>query len=303
MPISDHDHRRLISTRVTEPEAFSQTLKDRERPDRLVPSDGRLFLIAADHTARGSNSVGDDALAMSNRRDLLGRLIVALEDPGSDGIMASADILEELAVLTGVDGSRTILDAKVVVGTLNRGGLAGSSWELDDRHTAYSAAHIASAGLDGGKMLLRIHDTDSGTKNTLELCARYVGELADRALMALVEPLPYGTDAAGRHVLIDSTERLIRCVGVANGLGHTSSYTWLKLPATVDVEQVMAATTLPCLILGGAPGSDSGSDFAAWDKALSIDNVVGLTVGRRLLYPPDGDVAGAVATASRIVHG
>ncbi|MFV1989804.1 MAG: aldolase [Acidimicrobiales bacterium] len=267
-----------------------------------MPSDGSIFLIAADHPARGFNAVGPSPLAMADRRDLLRRLMITLADPTCDGIMSSADILEELAVLTLPDG-RSPLDGKIVLGTMNRGGLAGSSWEMDDRHTAYSARQIADANLDGGKMLLRIHDTDPGTAATLELCAKYVSELADEHLTALVEPLPYATNAVGHHYLVDDAESLVRCVGVANALGHTSAHTWLKLPASCAIEQVMAATTLPTLILGGTPGLDPASEFAAWERALAIPQVRGLVVGRTLLYPQDGDVGNAVATAGGIVHG
>lgn len=300
--LDDAAYAALLERRVAEPASVRSALADRVRASSLVPADGRMFLIAADHPARGANKVGGDPLAMADRRDLLARLMVTLADPGCDGIMGSADLLEELACLSLPDGTGP-LDGKVVIGTMNRGGLAGSSWELDDRHTAYSAQAIADAGLDGGKMLLRIHDTDPGTIPTLELCARYVSELADLGVMAMVEPLPYATDDAGRHVLVDDTERLIRCVGVGNALGHTSAHTWLKLPASDDIEQVMAATTLPTLILGGAPGPDAASAFASWERALAVPHVRGLVVGRTLLYPPDGDVAGAVARAAAIVHG
>jgi hypothetical protein len=94
----------------------------------------------------------------------------------------------------------------------------------------------------------------------------------------------------------------VRCVGVASALGASSAYTWLKLPATDQIERVMAATSLPGLILGGAPGSDPESAFDGWRRAMAVPNVRGLVVGRALLYPPDGDVAAAVATAARIVH-
>ena len=158
--LPDSQYRDLLELRVSSPAQFQSRLADRARPSSLLPEDGKLFLIAADHPARGANAVGNDPLAMANRQDLLRRLLITLADPGCDGIMGSPDILEELAVLGA-------LENKVVVGTMNRGGLAGAEWGLDDRHTAYSAQQIAKAKLDGGKMLLRIHDTDPGTKNTL----------------------------------------------------------------------------------------------------------------------------------------
>jgi len=36
---------------------------------------------------------------------------------------------------------------------MNRGGLQGAAFELDDRFTGYDAATIAAMGFDGGKML------------------------------------------------------------------------------------------------------------------------------------------------------
>lgn len=300
--LDDSSFGALLDRRVEDPASLRSALRERQRAASLLPADGRLFLIAADHPARGANGVSGDPLAMADRRELLARLMVTLSDPGCDGIMASPDVLEELACLTLPDG-RAVLDGKVVIGTMNRGGLAGSSWELDDRHTAYSADGIDDANLDGGKMLLRVHDTDPGTARTLELCARYVTDLAARGLMAMVEPLPYATDDAGMHYLVDDTERLIRCVGVANGLGETSAHTWLKLPASNDIEQVMAATTMPGLILGGAPSPDPATAYAAWERALAVANVRGLVVGRTLLYPLDGDVASGVRRAATIVHG
>ena len=135
---------------------------------------------------------------------------------------------------------------------MNRGGLAGARWELDDRFTAYDAEHLAAANLDGGKVLLRIDDDDPATAPTLEACAQAVTELADRDLVAMIEPLPYTRDASGKAVQDRRGERLVRAVTVASGLGSTAARTWLKVPAT-DADIVLAASTLPTLLLGGAP--------------------------------------------------
>ena len=51
----------------------------------------------------------------------------------------------------------------MVIGSMNRGGLDGATWTMDDRFTGYDAASIAECGLEGGKMLLRIDDADAGT--------------------------------------------------------------------------------------------------------------------------------------------
>ena len=82
----------------------------------------------------------------------------------------------------------------------------------------------------------------------------------------------------------------------------TSSSTWLKLPSCDEPDLVFAATTLPCVVLGGVPGPDPAADLESWGQALRQPAVRGLVVGRVLLYPPDGDVAAAVAAAGRVLR-
>jgi DhnA family fructose-bisphosphate aldolase class Ia len=76
----------------------------------------------------------------------------------------------------------------------------------------------------------------------------------------------------------------------------------MKLPVVDEMERVMEATTLPTLLLGGDPGPDPDATYASWETALALPGVRGLTVGRTLLYPQDGDVAQAVDTAAKLVH-
>jgi hypothetical protein len=233
---------------------------------------------------------------MADRRRTLEALMVALACPGCDGVLASADIMEELALLGALDG-------KLAFGTMNRGGIMGAAWELDDRMTAYSAAALAANGLDGGKVLLRLADDDAGTASTLEACARAVDECAAHGLPIMVEPLPYHhAPDTGAARLLDDDDALLRAVAVASGLGSTSTATWLKVPAGKDPERMLSCTTLPALILGGTPGPDPEATYAAWERAMQVPNVRGLVVGRALLYPPDGDVAGAIERAAAIVR-
>ena len=83
---------------------------------------------------------------------------------------------------------------------------------------------------------------------------------------------------------------------VAAGLGATSAYTWLKLPAPDEPDVVLDTTALPALVLGGVPSEKPEDDLASWGRSLRHPTVRGLVVGRALLYPPDGDVAAAVDT-------
>ncbi len=288
------DYAALIDARVREPHSLQTALKGRRRRD-LVGPDGNLLIVAVDHTARGMLAAGSDPLAVADRYTLLDRVMRALKVPGVDGVMASADILEELAWLGALDGV-------VAIGTMNRGGIIGARWELDDRLTAYDADHIEEYGLDGGKTLVRIEDTDAGVARTLEMVAALSTELADRKLMNMIEPLPYLIDENGRARLDSSTERLIKVVAIASGLGSSSAYTWLKLPASPDMDKVAGATTMPIVMLGGDPGADAARTFAGWQAAMAEPNVRGLVAGRALVYPEDGDVEGAVSAAAAIVH-
>lgn len=291
--IDDATYQDLIDVRVHEPARIGAALAARPRRDRIT-NDGSLFIVAADHTARGMIGVPGSPHAMVNRRSMLNRLLIALDNPRVDGVLASVDIMEDLVLLGALDG-------KVAVGTMNRGGLAGATWELDDRFTAYDTDHLIAAHLDAGKMLLRIDPADAGTVPTLEGCAQAVVELNDRGLMAMVEPIPYRKDSAGKAVWDDDGDALLKAVGVSAGLGGSSAHTWLKIQATADIELVAAMTTQPLLILGGSPGPDPEATFASWEHALEQPTVRGLVIGRALLYPGDDDVEAAVGRAARLV--
>lgn len=287
--VTAQDIAQLVTTRVEHPERVAELAAARSQPTGLVGATGRLLLVAADHPARGALRAGDDPLAMGDRAELLSRMVRALERPGVDGVLGTADVIEDLLLLGALEG-------KVVIGSMNRGGLAGTVFEIDDRFTGYDAASIASAGYQGGKMLFRIDPNDHATPATMQACAQAVDELAQHQVMAMVEPFISGRDDAGRMRNDLTTEAVVRSATVAAGLASTSAYTWLKLPVVDNMEAVLAASTLPVVLLGGEVSSDQGAQFAAWSKALASPTVRGMVVGRSLLFPPGGDVEGAVDT-------
>jgi DhnA family fructose-bisphosphate aldolase class Ia len=292
--VADLDLERVRELRALHPEAIVEAaMQRRKRP--LLAGDGRLMLVAADHPARGALGVGGRNGVMGDRNELLSRLVCALERPGVDGVLGTADILDDLLLLGA-------LDDKIVIGSMNRGGLLGASFEMDDRFTGYDADAIATMGFDGGKMLTRIDLNDTGTVSTLENSANAINGLADHGLMAMVEP--FMSSRLNGKVQNDlSADAVILSVAISAGLGRTSRHTWLKLPVVDDMERVMASTTMPTLLLGGDPTGDQEDTFASWERALAASGVRGLVVGRSLLYPADGDVAGAVDAAVAMVHG
>src|SRR6185295_7401905 len=119
--LSDEQWTGLLATRAADPGAVAKAYAARRRPGRILNDRGTLFLVAADHPARGALASGPDATAMADRRSLLARLVEALAHPDVDGVLGTPDVVEELLLL----GS---LEDKVVIGSMNRGGLDGATW-------------------------------------------------------------------------------------------------------------------------------------------------------------------------------
>ncbi|MGY1643377.1 class I fructose-bisphosphate aldolase [Geodermatophilus sp. SYSU D00703] len=284
----------VTELRSRDPEAIRRALAARRRRPAFLPEDGRLMLLAADHPARGAFSAQGRPTAMYSRTEMLDRLRAALDRPGVDGLLATADVAEDLLLMGA-------LEDKVVVASMNRGGLAGSTFELDDRMTGYDVAGVVEARFDAAKMLNRIDLDDPGTVAMLETAGRAVTELARAGVVAMLEPF-LSRRVEGRVTNDLSPDAVIRSVHIAQGLGATSAYTWLKLPVVSDMARVMDATTLPTLLLGGDPSRKPEETYASWREALALPAVRGLVVGRTLLYPPDDDVAAAVDTAVALVH-
>jgi DhnA family fructose-bisphosphate aldolase class Ia len=291
--LSSEQFDRLRGIRATEPASIRGALADRRRRE-IIRGDGRLFIVAADHPARGALAVGANPTAMADRYDLLDRLATALSRPGVDGVLGTPDIIDDLAALG-------LLDDKIIVGSMNRGGLRGATFEMDDRFTGYDVPSMVDAGIDFAKTLVRVNLDDAGTAATLSAMAAAVTEAAAAGLPIMLEPF-MSRWVDGRIVNDLSTDAVILSVAIASGLGASSAYTWMKLPVVEDMERVLAATTMPTLLLGGDSGVDPDETFAAWEDALALPGVRGLTVGRTLLYPPDDDVAAAVDIAAGLVH-
>lgn len=286
--MNESARQQLLETRFTRPQAIAAAAKSR-RLHEPTKDESRILIIAADHTARGMLDVGSDPSAMSNRYDLLDRLVTALGIPGVSGVLGTPDIVDDLLLLGA-------LEHKYVFGSMNRGGLPGAVFEMDDRFTSYTAESIVQFKLDGGKMLVRINLEDPGTANVLESSANAVSQLAANNKIAMIEPfMSSRVDGRIQHDL--SADGVMRSMAIASALGATSSHTWLKVPVVDDMERVAEATTMPLVLLGGPRNDRPDEMFERWEKTLRLPGVRGLVVGRNLLYPSDDDVSSAVKTA------
>lgn len=288
------DAARLTGIRAAEPERIGRCRHRRSRRPLTGP-DGRLLVVAADHPARGALGVRGDDGAMASRTGLLDRLATALARPGVEGVPGTPDLLDDLLLMGA-------LEDRIAIGSMNRGGLQGADFELDDRFTAYTPQAIAAQGLDGGKTLTRICLGDPGTAATSESTAAAVTSLAERGLMAMIEPFMTVREGGRVRNLLDPGS-VVTSIHIAAALGASSACTWLKLPVVAELERVLDATTLPTLLLGGDPAGDPHDTYAAWGAAMALPAVRGLVVGRTLLYPPDDDVAAAVDIAAGLAHG
>lgn len=290
----DLDFATLRETRAVNPSHIREIFASRRRRE-LIRGDGRLFIVAADHPARGALGVGSNPTAMADRYVLLERLATALSRPGVDGVLGTPDIIEDLALLG-------LLEDKIVVGSMNRGGLKGAAFEMDDRFTAYDIDGIVRDGLDFAKNLVRINLSDPGSVDTLESTAIAVSEATDAGIPIMLEPfMSKWVDGSIRNDL--STDAVILSIGIASGLGNSSSHSWLKIPVVPDMERVMASTTLPTLLLGGDPSGDLEATLESWRRSLALPGVRGLVLGRSILYPEDNDVTSAIDAAASLVHG
>ena len=295
---------RITEARVADPELPRRAAQARVRRPILAPA-GRLNLLAADHPARNVTRVGQDELAMADRRDYLARILRVLSVERVDGIMATMDILEDLLAIDALLRERsapTFLDGRVVIASLNRGGLAGSSWELDDPVTGATPAACAAWRLDGAKLLMRVDETDPASLRTMMYCAQAIREANAENLPTFLEPLPVTRGPRGYSVT-RTADTLAKLAGVASAMGDSSRLLWLKLPWCQNFEIVARATTLPILLLGGESSGSASGFLAELRSALeAARNIRGALVGRNVLYPGDQDPAVIADAAGRIVH-
>lgn len=304
LPIRIFDE--ITDLRVGRPNTVEQEAKRRRRRTHIAP-DGRLVLLAVDHPARGVTQIRKEELAMGDRYQLLARTRRVFDDPQMDGIVATADILEELLYLSYLErkkSGKSFLDGRVLVGTMNRGGLAGTAFEMDDTFTGMTAKRIAELRLDGGKMMFRLDPADAGSGKTIQGCADAINELRKNGLSAFVEALTMEKKPGGGYQTLNNAAMLIRNCGIAAGLGDSSAQVWLKLPYCQDFDKVGMATTLPILLLGG-PARESQretlDDFAA--GMTSSPRVRGAIIGRNLLFPVEGDPLPMCNALTELVHG
>ena len=294
----------ITELRMHRPGLIEEEARRRKRRTRLT-RDGKLVLLALDHAARGVTQIREHKLAMGNRHELLARARRILADPELDGVVASSDVLEELFFLNYLErqnSGRGFLDGRLLVGSMNRGGVAGTVFETDDTFTSISARRLAELHCDGGKMMYRMDPQDPASGRTIVACSEAVNDLRRHKLAAFLEP--QGVVRHGeKYEVQKDVDTMVRHCGIAAALGESSSHLWLKLPYCEDFGPVGLATTLPILLLGGPARANAGDtlrDFAA--GLAASPRVRGAIIGRNLLFPSEGDPLPMCRALTALVH-
>jgi len=288
MPLFD----RITDVRVRRHQLILQEAARRKRRADLAP-EGRLVLLAADHPARMLTAVGENPIAMGDRQQYLGRVLRIMSVPGVDGIVATTDIIEDLLIINALvreAGGPSFLDQRILIGSMNRSGLAGSVWETDDRMTCFTPDSLDDLNLDGGKVVVRIcPEEPEFTNRTLEYCAKAISGSNERGLPVFVEPVPV-TRVNGRLRLRRAVADVVRVMGVASALGDSSRGLWLEVPYCEGFERVARSTSLPLLVVAGAVVDDPTPMLTQLSDAVRARrNVRGALMGRSVLFPGDDD--------------
>ena len=281
--------RSLRETRARLPELVRNRHASRRRRP-VMGHDGRLLLIEADGPSSANLAVGDDPDGLADRGEFLFRLVSALERRGVDGVIASVDVMDDLLLLE-------VLEDRLAVGSMNNGGLTGSVFALESRFTGYDADSVILSHLDGGKMSVRIDPLDAATAGVVETCGHAVTGLAAGGVLAIVAPSWCRRTDAGMAA-DQSPDALVRAVDVAAALGGRSPFTWLIVPLVDELDRVMAATTLPALVLVG----ETGIEDPRLPDVLRLPGIRGMVLPGEMLYPPDGDVVAMIDRAAELVH-
>ena len=240
-------------------------------------------VLAADHRARGILTFDDYGKYLDAARAAL---------PYCDALMASTQPLADLVAEGAVTPAhRTYL-------SLNRTGLAGSAFELDDRLVA-TVEQAAREGYTGVKHMTRIDLSDPHTAPALELLGRVLEEVATAELDAMIEPLVWRDGAVDR-----SPDAVRYAAVVANDLGAPL----LKVPVpeappgearAEATASVVAAVGVPVLVLGG-PRPDDREALLSEVRDAVAGGAAGVAVGRAILQDAD---PGAMAALVREVVG
>ena len=289
-------------------ELVKKEANGRTRRQELT-QDGNLMIIAADHPARGIISSGIDELGMAHRMSYIGRILrVICGNPQVDGVMGTPDVLEDLLLfnyLTKQHGGEDFLSGRLLLGCMNRLGLKGAVFELDDGLSAYTAAYVRDMGVDGVKLMFRYDPESLDSRKTIEYCLEAMNECHQHDVPVFLEAMAVELKE-GKPEQKKDLKSLMQAVCIANGMSTSSVGTWLKLPyikesSGLTYKDIIAATSYPVLILGGAATGRPEELVSNVNEAMEAGASGGL-IGRQILFPDRYDPYAVGKAVSEVIH-
>lgn len=289
---------------LNEIKAFHPGIIEAEAAARVRPGfpHKRLVFAAADHNARMINEYKGNPIGLSNRREYLTRLVRMLMSDSVDGIEATPDIIEDLMIINRIrreQGETEFLKGKMLVGTVNRGGLKNTAWEMDDLPACFTVDRIKKLNMDGVKFMIRINPMDERSKYTLQYCADTINEAEKYGLPVFIEALYVETAERGFVMKTDS-ESLCKVLGVVGALGCTGANKWIEVPLNREYHIPVSATTCPVLVVPDEAESEPDAVIREYTKEIGIaDNIRGILLGRNVMFNESDPLPIAEAIASK----
>ena len=275
---------KLNELKTFHPEVIEQEAANREKPG--FPHK-RLVFAAADHNARMINEYQGNPIGLSNRREYLARLVRMLYSDSVDGIEATPDINEDLILINRIqreNGEKDFLRGKMLVGTVNRGGLKNTVWEMEDLPACFTVERISKLRMDGVKFMIRLNPMDERTKYTLRYLADVINLAERTALPVFIEALYVETTETGFAMKTDS-ESLCKVVGVVGALGCTGANKWLEVPLNGEYQVPVGATTCSVLVVPDEKESEPEAVIREYTKEIDLAaNIRGILLGRNVMY-------------------
>lgn len=242
------------------------------------------LILAADHRGRG-------VITIENYKDYVRAVRAAL--PACDGVLATYQPLLDLSI--GGD----IGDSQSTYLSINRTGLAGSVFELDDRLVA-SVERASTNGWTGIKHMTRIDMGDPLTAGALELLGQVLESASSLGVEALIEPLAWHNGAVLRE-----TNAIVHAAVIAHDLG--APLIKVPIPAVAHglvrrraIERIVSSVGVPVLFLGGPhSGADRVTVLEEVRDAMA-GGAAGMAMGRTIFQ--DHSPAEMAQLVSEIVH-
>ncbi|KAG1648784.1 hypothetical protein GQR58_029565 [Nymphon striatum] len=269
------------------PEALADRLASRRRPHQAVPADGQLVLLNCNHLLDPRTG------AAVERRELLDRIIEALSIPEVDGVVGSADVLEELTLLNVLEHRLAFCTA---TGNAQVGALSGANSSCG----GVSSATIAASKFDGAQLAQCWDAGGSAAVGSQPWCiAADVAELAAYDLPTILDLSL--SDLDGRNEFETSWAEWMTPVHSTASAVATGAGVWLSVPAISGLGHIAEATGFPILVRD----TEIPVAASAWEAFFATDlplTVTGMLPGVSALFPHHGTVAESMATIARAIR-